>query len=174
MAEGTSLSYTGRDQVDIRRELVSLIPSLTEQWKDFNSSDLGMTIVELIAGAQDLQNFYFDNQAFETFLDTAQQDKNIRSHLRAMNYRIPFMGSAKGEVYLYFDKAQDEINIPKCTQLICNDDDIKYAVADTSIISAKEQVSDSSDKFYNKYKGSSSVKVIEGTVRSFKINKKSL
>ena len=62
MAGGTSLSYTGRDAIDIRRELVSLVPSLTEKWSDFNSSDLGVTIIELIAGAQDLQNFYFDNQ----------------------------------------------------------------------------------------------------------------
>ena len=174
MAEGTSLSYTGRDNIDIRRELLSLVPQITENWKDFNESDLGVTIVELIAGAQDLQNFYFDNQAFETFLDTAQQDKNIRSHLRAMNYRIPFMGSAKGEVYLYFEKEQRDLRIPKYTQLICNDNDIKYAVADTVYLDALTVDGDTTSKFYNKYKGSKPVPVLEGTVRSFKVMKRNL
>ena len=104
--EGTSLSYTGRDAIDIKRELISMVPKLTEQWRDFSESDLGVIIVELIAGAQDLQNFYFDNQAFETFLDSAEQEKNIRSLLRAMNYKIPFMGSASGTLNLYFNTDQ--------------------------------------------------------------------
>lgn len=112
-----SLSYTGRDTVDIRRTLVDLIPQLTDKWRDFNESDLGMTILELIAGAQDMQNFYFDTQAFETYLDTAQQDKNIRSILRAMNYRIPLTGSAKGEVVITFkEPLEQSFIIPRFTQ----------------------------------------------------------
>lgn len=112
-----TLSYTGRDTVDIRRTLVDLVPQLTKNWRDFSESDLGMTILELIAGAQDMQNFYFDTQAFETFLDTAQQDKNIRSILRAMNYKIPLVGSAKGEVVITFKEPLSEsFMIPKFTQ----------------------------------------------------------
>lgn len=181
MAEGTSLSYTGRDAIDIRRELVSLVPELTTQWKDFSESDLGMTIIELIAGAQDLQNFYFDNQAFETFLDTAQQDKNIRSHLRAMNYRIPFMGSAKGELDIYLnsmgsskDSNYKGLFIPKYTQLVCENNDFKYAVKDSVTIVPKTLITDENSPYKGKYLADKQISVIEGTVRSFKVTKKNL
>lgn len=133
-----SLSYTGRDTVDIRRTLVDLVPQLTKSWSDFNESDLGMTILELIAGAQDMQNFYFDTQAFETYLDTAQQDKNIRSILRAMNYRIPLIGSAKGEVVITFkEPLEQSFIIPKFTQFqtvsISSAQKIKYFSSDDYI-----------------------------------------
>lgn len=116
MANIKKLSYTGRDAAEIRRELIDMIPSLTDKWTDFNESDLGIILIELIAGAQDMQNFYFDTQTFETYLDTAVQDKNIRSLLRVMNYRIPLVNSAKGELYITFeDDEYKEISIPKYT-----------------------------------------------------------
>ena len=174
MANPTPLSYTGRDQVDIRREMVSLVPSLTDKWKDFSPSDLGMVILELIAGAQDLQNFYFDNQAFETFVDLAEQDKNLRSHLRAMNYRIPFMGSAKGEINLYFNKEITKpLTIPKYTQLTCNND-LMYATMNTYVIDSSTLVEDENSKYYNLYKSDRSLDVMEGIVRSFTVTKKDL
>lgn len=133
-----SLSYTGRDTVDIRRTLVDLVPQLTERWHDFSESDLGMTILELIAGAQDMQNFYFDTQAFETYLDTAQQAKNVRSILRAMNYRIPMIGSAKGEVLITFKEPLEEsFVIPKYTIFrttsTSTSNVIKYSASDNFI-----------------------------------------
>lgn len=172
--KNSSLSYTGRDQADIRRELVSLVPGLTEKWRDFSPSDLGMIVLEIIAGSQDMQNFYLDNQAFETFLDMAEQDKNIRSHLRAMNYRIPFTGSAKGEVYLYFKEYPKNITIPKYTQLICKDNDITYSTIDSTTISSANEVTDEDNKFYGLYKADTSLKVMEGVVRSFTVDKDTL
>lgn len=124
-----SMSYTGRDIIDIRKALVNKIPELTDKWRDFSESDLGMVILELIAGAQDMQNFYFDNQAFETYLDTAEQDKNIRALLRTMNYRIPLKVSAKGEVRLeYRDNTTRTIRIPKYFQFGCSTSNYKYVV----------------------------------------------
>ena len=111
-----SLSYTGRDNEDIRQSLIDLVPQLTDKWRDYNESDLGITIIELIAGAQDMQNFYLDNQTFETYIDTAMQDKNIRSLLRAMNYRVPLMVSARGTVTVSFVGSLPEyLSFPKYT-----------------------------------------------------------
>lgn len=108
------MSYTGRDISDIRQALINKIPELTDKWTDWNESDLGMVILELIAGAQDMQNFYFDTQTFETYLDTAEQPKNIRALLRAMNYRIPLVGAAHGEVEIqYQDKSFRVVDFPK-------------------------------------------------------------
>ena len=51
-----TLSYTNRDIVSIRKELINAIPKLTDKWTDFNESDLGITLIELMAGVQDMQN----------------------------------------------------------------------------------------------------------------------
>lgn len=128
------LSYSGRSVLDIRRELIELIPRLTDKWTDFNESDLGITLIELIASVQDMQNFYFDTQAFETYLDTAVQDKNLRSLMRAMNYRVPLVNSAKGEVTIYFDSNTNRnIFIPRYTRVYSTKPSVRqqYCVADT-------------------------------------------
>lgn len=136
MLDTSNLSYTNRDVASIRRELIGLVPNLTTKWTDFNESDLGVTIVELIAGAQDMQNFYLDSQAYETYLDTAVQDKNVRSLLRSMNYRVPLMTSARGTLRITFvDDSYKEVNIPKYTVVHSGTAsfDIKYSVTDTVI-----------------------------------------
>lgn len=141
--DGT-LSYTGRDVIDIRRALVDRVPKLTDKWKDFSESDLGMVIIELIAGAQDMQNFYFDAQAFETFLDTAVQPKNVYSLLRAMNYRIPLVGSAKGVVRLeYKDSLERDIYVPKYYQFLCSrNNNIRYLASEAIYTSTVNGVVD--------------------------------
>ena len=132
------LSYTGRDASEIRRELIDMIPGLTDKWTDFNESDLGIILIELIAGAQDMQNFYFDTQTFETYLDTAVQDKNIRSLLRTMNYRIPLINNAKGTLFITFiNDEYKEINIPKYTYVRSSIPGVRatYLVNDTISLS---------------------------------------
>ena len=115
-SSNNSLSYTNRDIVSIRKELINTIPKLTDKWTDFNESDLGITLIELMAGVQDMQNFYLDTQAFETYLDTAVQDKNVRALLRSMNYRIPLAKSSECKVRLVFvNNDNREITIPKYT-----------------------------------------------------------
>ena len=115
-SSNNSLSYTNRDIVSIRKELINTIPKLTDKWTDFNESDLGITLIELMAGVQDMQNFYLDTQAFETYLDTAVQDKNVRALLRSMNYRIPLAKSSECKVRIVFvNNDNREIIVPKYT-----------------------------------------------------------
>ena len=157
----SDMSYTGRDVVAIRRSLVDMIPKLTDKWKDFNESDLGMIILELIAGAQDMQNFYFDAQAFETYLDTAVQEKNIRSLLRAMNYRIPLIGPAKGSVRVKYKTDEPKKAIfPKYTQFECSSSKIKYVASDTV--------------YANTVDGYIDIPVMEGEYKEKKITKREI
>lgn len=128
------MSYTGRDIVSIRKELINTIPTLTDKWTDFNESDLGMVLVELMAGVQDMQNFYLDTQAFETYSDTAVQDKNVRALLRSMNYRIPLAKSAECIVRITFvNNDVRDITIPKYTSFTSsvNTSVINYVAKDT-------------------------------------------
>lgn len=163
MINTNNLSYTNRDVASIRRELISLIPSLTTKWTDFNESDLGIVLIELIAGAQDMQNFYLDSQAFETFLDTAVQDKNIRAHLRSMNYRIPLMTSARGTLRITFvDDSYKSISIPKYTTVRSSNVsfDFNYSVSDSVVMSGNFDYID--------------VPIIEGEVHSITFSKNDL
>jgi hypothetical protein len=125
------MSYTGRDISDIRQALIDKIPELTDKWTDYEESDLGMVLIELIAGAQDMQNFYFDTQAFETYLDTAEQPKNIRALLRSMNYRIPLVGSAKGEVHIeYKDDTFRTVDFPRYFKFQASASQINYVTTE--------------------------------------------
>jgi len=157
----SSLSYTGRSAETIREDLISFAGKITGKpsaWTDYNESDLGMVILELIAGGQDLQNFYFDEQAFETYLDTAQQEYNLRSIFRAMNYRIPFMGSATGTVKVVVPEGVDNIPVERYTQLVCENNDYKYAVSDDVVLKS----------------GDNYIDVKEGVVRTFTVTRKEL
>ena len=159
--EQKNLSYTGRDIIDIRQSLVNMVPSLTKDWSDFNESDLGMIIIELLAGVQDMQNFYLDSQAYETFLDTAVQPKNIRSLLRAMNYRIPLAGPARGVVRLSYSEGDPKlITVPKYTRFYSSGGDIEYLASDLV-------------QSYND-EGFVDVPVMEGTLRTMRVTKKLL
>ena len=162
MATNT-ISYTGRDVADIRRELIDMIPPLTTKWTDFNESDLGITLIELIASAQDMQNFYFDTQAFETYLDTAVQYKNIRSLARAMNYRIPLKSSSAGDIVITFeDSSYKEVDIPKYTLVKSSFSE----VTQTYFVSENTYKSGEFDTM--------TVPVMEGTVSSIEVQKTQL
>ena len=156
-----SLSYTGRDVSEIRKELIDMIPSLTNKWTDFNESDIGITLIELIAGAQDMQNFYFDTQTFETYLDTAVQEKNIRSLLRSMNYRIPLVNSARGRIVLEFsDDSYKEVNIPKYTRVFSSNVGIGISYVTLDAVSEKGSFS-----YLN-------VPIIEGELKTITLTRK--
>lgn len=135
-----NLSYTGKDIADIRRELINLIPQLTTKWTDFNESDLGMVWLELLASVSDMQNFYMDTQALETFLDTAVQSKNIRSLLRAMNYPVPLVHASSGYLQIDFENnSYKEITIPKYTPVTSSSYTTKvdYCVAEDVSVSGE-------------------------------------
>nr|DAQ48040.1 MAG TPA: baseplate wedge protein [Bacteriophage sp.] len=130
------MSYTGRDIAAIRKELINLVPKLTDKWTDFNESDLGMVLIELMAGNQDMQNFYLDTQTFETYLDTAVQDKNVRALLRSMNYKIPMAQSAECIVRIVFTNDDlRNIIIPRFTSFTSstNLSVINYVAKETTI-----------------------------------------
>lgn len=158
-----SMSYTNRDVVSIRKEMINTIPRLTNKWTDFNESDMGMVLVELMAGVTDMLNFYLDSQAFETYLDTAVQDKNVRALLRSMNYRIPLARPARTRVKIVFtDNSHKDITIPKYT---------KFTSASTSsIVSylAKDTVVKSGE--FTEMQ----VPVVEGTYREITYSKDEL
>jgi len=83
-----SIPYTARDYDAIRKELVARIPSLTDQWTDFNPTDPGMVLLELFCGIADMLNFYLDAQTAEAFLATARQRHSVVNLSKLIGYRL--------------------------------------------------------------------------------------
>lgn len=114
----TSVSYTNRDIQQIRKYLVNLVHQLTDDWTDFNESDVGMVLIELMAGYADMMGFYLDKQALECYIDSVKQRKNGMSILQLVNYRLHMMNSAVTTGRFTLDQAYDRrILIPRYTQV---------------------------------------------------------
>ena len=72
-----SIEYSNKDYESIRQELLGRVPQLTDRWTDFNSSDLGIVLLELFCGVGDMLAYYLDAQAAEAFLPTARQRQSV-------------------------------------------------------------------------------------------------
>lgn len=82
------LSLTGRDFADIRQQLISAIPTITDRWSDFNSSDVGIALIELMASVGAMLSFYLDHQANEAFLLTARERRNVINLCKLIAYKL--------------------------------------------------------------------------------------
>lgn len=66
---------TGRQLLE---EALARIPSLTDDWNDFNPSDPGIALLELCAAMTEQQNFYLDQvgpRFLERYLDLAGEER---------------------------------------------------------------------------------------------------
>lgn len=80
--------YTDRDTVTVRKYLLSKITSLTDKWTDFNESDAGVALVELMSGLADMLGFYLDKSALECYIGTVKQRKNAAKILNLIGYKL--------------------------------------------------------------------------------------
>lgn len=134
--------YTSRDATEVRNSLVQKIQSIEDNtsWTDFNESDAGAVLIELIAGYADMLGFYLDKQSLECFIDSVKQRKNGAAILRLIGYKLHMTKSATADGEFYIDNSVDyDITIPKYTQLSAELNDgskIYYATKDECTIVA--------------------------------------
>ena len=83
-----SIAYTNKDYDSLRSELLAKVPQLTDRWTDFNTSDLGVVLLELFCGVGDMLAYYLDAQAAEAFLPTARQRQNVIQLCKLIGYRL--------------------------------------------------------------------------------------
>ena len=114
----TSLRVTELDYFGIRENLKTFLKS-QEKFSDYNFEGSGMAVLlDLLAYNTYYNSFYMNMIANESFLDTAQDRKNILSHVKVLNY-VP--ESAHG--------ATSKINI-KVTPATGENQSINYIVLD--------------------------------------------
>lgn len=72
------IPYYSKDYNSIKTEAINRIKSqLKGRWTDFSENDFGIILLELFASIADLTNFNIDNNALESFLETARKRKNV-------------------------------------------------------------------------------------------------
>lgn len=92
----------------IIQRAVSRIPSLTDQWTDFNSHDPGITVLQTYAWLVDMLNYYMD----------ATGDVHVKKYLKLLGIQQQKRRAAAGYVVIHGDVQQE---IPKGTRLFAGD-----------------------------------------------------
>ncbi len=111
------ISYTNKDYESLRRELVARVPQLTDRWTDFNPSDLGVTLLELLCGIGDMLAYYLDAQAAESFLATARRRESVINLCKLIGYRMKGPVAATTTLRFSLDAPLDEpLTIPAGTR----------------------------------------------------------
>jgi len=117
------MQYTQRSFEDLRQQLIEVVqttPGISDKWTDFNSSDLGLVLLELWCSIGDELNFYLDNQANESFIATARQRKSVVNLCKLIAYNLDPVVSSTGIVVFRLPTETPHpysITIPKYTRI---------------------------------------------------------
>jgi hypothetical protein len=88
--QSKKINYFARNFADVRTELVNFIKLYyPEVFSDFNDASVGMMLLELNAAVGDMLSYHTDRMFNETFLDYAQERKNVLAIARTLGLKIP-------------------------------------------------------------------------------------
>lgn len=99
-----NIKYLARDFESLKRDLIEHIRVyFPETYNDFNESNVGIMLVELLAYTGDNFHFFLDKVFQETFVESAKETKNILKHARQLGFKTTLMGKspAQGQVDCY-------------------------------------------------------------------------
>lgn len=99
------LDYTGKDYGALVENLLTLARERLPEWTDQTENDPGRVLLELVASAVDLQLYYVDRLANESFIDTAVEDRSLVNLLRLIGYELRPPRAASADLTLAFDLA---------------------------------------------------------------------
>lgn len=82
------INYLAKDYASFRQLMLDRLSLIMPQWTETNPSDIGMTLVEVLAYAADQLSYYQDAIATEAYLGTARQRISVRRHARLLDYSM--------------------------------------------------------------------------------------
>lgn len=111
--------YLTKDYEGFKQLMLDLVPQLTPEWTDLSESDFGVVLIELLAHGLDILSYYQDKAFQESFIDTAQTKKSIKSLCRLLGYELKQPTPAKTTIVFkkYEDFLDKEITIHAGTQV---------------------------------------------------------
>lgn len=83
-----AMDYLAKDYSSFRRLLLDRLSLIIPNWKERNSADMGIMLVELLAYMGDHLSYYQDAVGTEAYLGTARKRVSARRHARLLDYFI--------------------------------------------------------------------------------------
>lgn len=110
------VSYTSRDYVSIRQDLLDLIPLYAPEWTSRNPADFGIVLLELFSYIGDLINYNIDRSTNESFINTASQRDSVLKLASILGY-IPTQKTAATVELTFQNSTNSPITVPALTQV---------------------------------------------------------
>lgn len=110
------VSYTSRDYVSIRQDLLDLIPLYAPEWTSRNPADFGIVLLELFSYIGDLINYNIDRSTNESFINTASQRDSVLKLASILGY-IPTQKTAAAVELTFQNSTNSPITVPALTQV---------------------------------------------------------
>lgn len=128
--------YTNKDFDSLKAEMLSKVPVLAPAWTNLNEGDLGMALINLVAGIGDMLAYYLDRYAEEVYLPTALDRNNIQKLVRLIDYRLSRPRAAVTTLRFSLEEAaSSNVVIPKYT--VCKTaDGLQYVTKEDATIYA--------------------------------------
>lgn len=110
------ISYTSRDYTAIKEDMISLIDTFLPTWTNRDTSDFGITLIELFAYMGDILNYYIDRSANEAFISTASQRDSVLQIARLLAYS-PTAATAASVTLTFYNSTASPITVPALTKV---------------------------------------------------------
>lgn len=138
-----NLNYTNKDFASIYRELLELVPKVTNKWNPQNSneSDPGVVLLKLLAVIGDKLNYNVDKNILEAYPNSVTQESNARQLYDSLGYSMHWYSSATTEISMKYtgdeitDGTVTNITIPPFTMVTSDSGDVVYTLLGTSGLS---------------------------------------
>lgn len=96
------INYYSRDFESIKESLVRHVKQYyPDSYKDFSEAGFGSLMLDTVSYVGDVLSFYLDYQANESFLDTANERKNIINLSKQFGYKFDDVPSSQGMASFY-------------------------------------------------------------------------
>lgn len=102
-SQAPDLNYLAKDYASFRQLLLDRLAVTLPGWRDHQSPDLYLTIIEVLAYHADHLSYAQDAVATEAYLDTARLRTSVRRHVRLVDYSMHEGCNARAWVYLEVD-----------------------------------------------------------------------
>jgi Baseplate J-like protein len=106
------IDYLAKDFNSFTRLMMDRLSMLTPAWRERNTADIQVALVELLAYVGDHLSYYQDAVATEAYLGTARKRISIRRHARLLDYFMHNGCNARTWVVFTVDE-NNEANGPK-------------------------------------------------------------
>lgn len=159
MAQIPRINLLSRDFTSIRQSADAFLKARYGSfWKDFQSSGVGPSILDVVSYAHTNRSFYYDQLVQQAFLPTVDQPYAARQLARQLGYPLRGRTSSSVPVVLQPEPAQQaQITIPAGTKLSAGGKSFEFSV-DTVIPAGRSVFPASAD--------SSTPYVVEGSSQS--------